>query len=155
MVAAYGRMLVGDLQSGVIGELDNEVYLEYGLLIRRFVTSQPFDNKGLPVVVSYIEAVCENGVGLANDITLAVGTTETGAPIEAIGGSDPMVTLSWSDNGGRTFVGGRSRSLGKIGKYRMRQIWRRMGRFSRSRVLRLEISAPVKAVIIKVEADVA
>ena len=43
----------------------------------------------------------------------------------------------------------------KIGEYKRRQIWRRMGRFPRSRVLRLEISAPNKATIIKVEADIA
>lgn len=155
MVTAYGRIIVGDVQSGLIGELDEETYLEYGVLIRRFVTSKPFDDQGRPVVTANIEAVCENGVGLVNDIDIITGNTAAGVPLKAQGGADPQITLSWSDDGGRIFVGDRSRSLGKIGEYRRKQIWRRMGRFPRSRVLRLEIAAPVKSTIIKVEADVA
>lgn len=155
MVEAYGRILVGDSQEGIIGQIDNDVFLEYGRLIQRFVTSKPFDDVGRPVIVTDIEAVIEAGTALTNDITITTGNTAAGVPITATGGADPQITLSWSDDGGRTFKGGISRSMGKRGEYKRRPIWRRVGRFPRSRVLKLEISAPVKATIIKVEANVA
>ena len=154
MVEAYGRILVGDLQEGIIGEIDSSVYMEYGRLIQRFVTSKPFDDVGRPVILSDIEAVIEAGTALANDITLETGNTAAGVPITAKGGSDPQITLSWSDDGGRTFKGDISRSMGKRGEYNRRPIWRRLGRFPRSRVLRFEVSAPVKTTIIKIEANV-
>jgi len=154
MVQAYGRILVGDLQSGIIGALDENVYLEYNRLIRRLVTSKPFDNQGDPLFVAAIEAVVESGVGLANDVIVSTGTTAAGDDIEAIGGSDPQITLSWSDDGGRTFVGFLSRSMGKLGAYNQRSIWRRLGRFPRSRVLAFGVASPTKSTIIKIEADI-
>lgn len=153
-VQAYGRIFVGDLQSGKIGYLDKDVYLEYGRLIRRFVTSKPFDDQGEPVFVASVEAVVEAGVGLSSDITVETGSTALGVPVTGTGGLDPQITYSWSDDGGKTFIGDRSRSLGKIGEFKRRPIWNRGGRFPRSRVLRFEIAAPNKAVIIKVEADI-
>ena len=154
MVQAYGRILVGDLQSGIIGALDENAYLEYGRLIRRLVTSKPFDNQGDALFVASVEAVVESGVGLANDVTVSTGTTAAGVDIEATGGSDPQITLSWSDDGGRTFVGQLSRSMGKLGAYNQRSIWRRLGRFPRSRVLAFGVSSPTKSTIIKIEADI-
>jgi hypothetical protein len=154
MVQAYGRIIVGDLNDGRIGELDKDVNLEYGRLIKRFVTSKPFDDTGRPVFVGMVEAVVENGVGLTNDITVETGTTQLGVPITSTGGLDPKITYSWSDDGGRNFVGGRSRSMGKKGQFKIRPIWNKNGRFPRSRVVKFEISTPNKAVLIKVEADI-
>ena len=154
MTQAYGRILVGDLQDGRTGELDRDEYLEYGRLIKAFVTSRPFDDQGNARFVSSIEAVVDNGVGLANDINVEVGSTLLGDPLTGTGGADPKITMSYSDDGGRTFIGERSRSMGKAGEYRRRPIWYKNGRLSRSRVLRFEISAPVKRTIVKVEADI-
>ena len=134
MVQAYGRIIVGDIQDGRIGELSRDVYLEYSRLMRRFVTSQPFDNSGDPIQVASIETVIESGVGLANDIEVEVGETALGVPIKGTGGSDPQITLSRSDDGGATFYGHRSRSMGKIGKRNQRAIWYREGRTPDTRV---------------------
>jgi hypothetical protein len=155
MMDAYDRVIVTDLQDGRIGELVEDEYLEYGRMITRFVTSKPFDNNGKPVLVNSIEAVVDSGVGLTNDINIETDNTSGGDPITSTGGSDPQITLSWSDDGGHIFKGGRSRSMGKVGEYQRRPIWNRMGRFARSRVLRFELSSPTKATIIKIEADIA
>ena len=149
MVTAYERVLVGDTLSGKLGALNENIYLEYGQLVPRFVITRPFDNVGNPVRLAAIEAVIESGVGLANDITVNVSNTET-----ATGGYDPQITLSWSDNGGRTFTGTLSRSMGKIGDYYQRPIFNRLGRFPRQRVLKFEVSSPTKATFIKAEADI-
>jgi len=153
-VQAYGRVFVGDLQDGRIGVLSDDETLEYGRLITRFVTSRPFDNQGRAVSVSKIEAVVDAGVGLTNDINVVTNNTSNGLPITGIGGSDPQITLSWSDDGGHIFVGNRSRSLGKTGDHKRRPIWLRLGQFPRSRVLKFEIAAPVKSAILKIEANI-
>lgn len=155
MIEAYGRVIVGDLQDGRTGILDRRTYLEYGRLVRRFVTSQPFDNDGSPVFTSSIEAVVESGVGLSNDVQIDTGEDLMGNTLMGEGGSDPQINLSWSDDGGRRFAGNLPRSMGRIGEHNQRPIWRRIGRFPLARTLKLEVSSPTKATIIKVVADIA
>lgn len=154
IVKAYDQNIVGDIQSGNLGILDENVYLEYGVLTPRFATSRPFDNTGNPTSVASIEAVVEAGDGLPNDITVASGYNEAGELIASSGGSEPFIALSWSDDGGRTFKGFIARSMGKIGEYMKRPIWPRLGRFPRQRVIKFEVSSPTNAVLIKVEADI-
>lgn len=62
-------------------------------------------------------------------------------------GSDPVAILSYSDDGGFTWSAERFTNLGKVGQYKTRARWRRLGR-SRERVYRLVISDPVKVVLI-------
>ena len=59
---------------------------------------------------------------------------------------DPIVFLRYSDDGGLTWSSEKWRSLGKVGKYRKRARWNRMGRF-RQRVLELSIADPVQRTI--------
>jgi hypothetical protein len=153
-ISAYNKILVGDLQTGNVGELSRSEYLQYGILTPMFAVSRPFDNTGNAVNVAAIEAFVDSGGGLPNDITISTGETATGKPIKGVGGSDPQITLSWSDDGGRTFKGLLSRSMGKIGEYEVRPTWPRLGRFPRERVLKFEVSSPTKATLIKVEADI-
>ena len=154
IVTAYGITIVGDSQTGNIGELREDESLEYGILTPRLITSRPFDNSGNAVNVASIEAVIEAGVGLANDLKIQTGTNAAGNAIFATGGSDPKITFSWSDDGARTYDGFISRSMGKIGEYMHRPVWNRRGRFPRQRVLQFEVSSPTKATLIKVEADI-
>jgi hypothetical protein len=155
MSKAYNRIIVTDRFSGIIGELRTDIHTEYDNLMRRFITTRPFDNVGNSFRVARIEATIESGVGLTNDITLFDGTTELGIPIEITGGSEPKITLSTSKDWGRTFQGHRSRSMGKRGEYRKRPVWNRLGRFSKSVVLKFEVASPTKSVLIKAEASVA
>lgn len=154
MITAYGRVMVGDRLDGRVGEIKEDVFTEYGALVRRFVTSRPFDSMGGPIFVASMEAVCESGVGLLNDREVDGKEQPDGFVPTLNAGKDPEITLFWSDDGARTFVGGISRSLGKIGEYTRRQIWRKIGRVSRDRVVLLEVSTPNKATLIKLEADI-
>jgi len=68
-------------------------------------------------------------------------------------GYDPQVRLSVSDDGGRTFsLLVKPRSLGKIGEYKKRLRWMKMGQF-RQRQIRLEITDPVRRNIVGVYID--
>lgn len=69
-------------------------------------------------------------------------------------GSDPLVRLSVSDDGGRTFsLLQKWRSMGKVGEYRKRLRWLKMGMF-RNRQIRLEITDPVRRNIVGIYMDV-
>jgi hypothetical protein len=136
IVKAYGKLLVSDLTTGLIGELDKATLSYYGDPILRSATTQPFNQDGLPLFAGEFEATFENGVGLT-----------TGQ------GSDPQVIYSYSDNGGREpFLGNTKRSIGKIGRFEQRSIWRRQGRFPVARTIRLIVTEPVVANLLKLAA---
>lgn len=68
-------------------------------------------------------------------------------------GADPQIRLAVSDDGGRTFsLLQKWRSMGKIGQYRKRLRWMKMGMF-RQRQIRLEVTDPVRRNIIGIYLD--
>lgn len=72
---------------------------------------------------------------------------ETGVGLNTGQGSDPQVMLEWSDDGGHTFPNQMWASAGKIGEFRRRVNFRRLGK-SRDRVWRVTITDPVKRALI-------
>jgi hypothetical protein len=134
---AYGELFVGDRLDNKVGYLNVEARDEYssGALQRYFVTP-PLDNGGMPFFIDSIELVCETGVGLA-----------TGQ------GSNPLVSLSYSKDGGKTFSNKLERSIGAIGDYTKRVIWNCLGRTGRQICFRFDISDPVRFSVEKVEAN--
>ena len=131
MVQAYGKLLVGDRETGKIGYLDNSVYTEYGDVILRYVVSSPFRALDNSQFWDSLELRMESGVGLA-----------TGQ------GSEPVIRMSYSNNGGRSFSSEFARGFGKIGEYLRRTIWRRQGRIPTERVLRFTMTDPVRCNIL-------
>lgn len=133
IVSAYGKLLVGDQDTGIIGEIDDKTLTYYGDPIQRRMQTAPFSQDGLPIFAGEFEATFESGVGLTNNI-------------------DPVVSLSNSDNGGRVFKGNFERQIGKIGEYGQQTIWRRQGRFPVSRSIQLTVTDPVRANLIRLAA---
>lgn len=134
LVRAYNRVLVGD-DFGLIGEVSDEVYDEYGEEVLRYAVTQPFENQGNSFRVPRIEAVMEAGVGNAVE-------------------NDPQVRLSFSRDG-LTFGPERSRAMGAIGKRQKRQIWKKNGRFSDTAVVRLSFSDKAKFALSELRAQFA
>lgn len=126
----YGTHLVGDSQSGKIFELDLDTFTDDGDPILWEAAAAPLHANGAKVNTGILELELETGVGLT-----------TGQ------GSDPQIMLDWSDDGGRTFGAERWRSMGKIGEYKRRVRWTRLGSF-RSRIYRIRGSDPVKRIVI-------
>lgn len=135
LVSAYSRVIVGDRTDGRIGILDRNTFLEYGSPIRRVVSSPNFSVNLANTKVSMVEATVESGVGNDNVV-------------------DPKMVFDYSDDGGKTYVYPRTRSMGKIGEYSRRVIWRRNGAFPRFRIMRFTLADPVKPVLISVTAQV-
>jgi len=68
-------------------------------------------------------------------------------------GANPRVMLRWSDDGGHTWNGERVTSMGRIGQYGHRAIWRRLGMTTklRDRVYEVSGTDPVKVAIMGAE----
>ena len=93
----------------------------------------PFYSENDPIAAPSLELFMESGVG----------TVEC---------PDPQVSLAISDSN-KTFSYERSRSIGKLGEYHRRIIWRRNGVFSRFATLLFRVSDPVKKCFITLEAE--
>lgn len=121
-IEAYGRHFVW---SGArLGYLSPDTHAEWGDEQIVELTSENLNDGVNWVHFDRIELDLDVGVGIA-----------TGQ------GSDPQITLSYSDDGGKTWSPEYQRSVGKIGETRQRVIYTRHGR-SRSRVYRVRYSEP-------------
>ena len=74
---------------------------------------------------------------------------ETGVGLNLGQGQDPQVMLRWSDDGGHTWSNEHWKSMGRIGRYGYRTIWRRLGMTLkiRDRVYEVSGTDPVKIAI--------
>ena len=134
VVKAYNNILCGDIIDGRIGQFDQSVYTEYGNTIVRRVATQPFQNNMQSVFFPSLELTVESGVG--NEAVI-----------------DPQIVLERSKDG-KTWSGPIARSIGKIGEYTRRAIWRRNGRAARFEVFRFTLTDAVKPVIIQLTANI-
>jgi hypothetical protein len=131
---AYGSVFCGDTIDGRVGVLTPDVYTEYENTIIRRIATQPFQNNMQSVFFPSLELTVESGVG--NDAV-----------------PDPQIVLERSKDG-KTWSDPVSRSIGKIGEYNRRAIWRRNGRASRFELFRFTLSDAVKPVIIQLTANI-
>ena len=122
--------LVGDYQNGQIYQLDNAVYTEAGNTIRRLRRCPHLVTDLQRQYFAELQIQFQPGVGL-----------ETGQ------GQNPQAMLRWSNDGGSTYSNEHWCTIGAVGKYKNRAIWRRLGT-ARDRIYEVSISDPVKAVIV-------
>lgn len=132
----YSKTLVGDSGAGLVYEVQTGTYTENSNTLTRKIVSAPVYGNGRRLTMSKLEVVIETGVGLTSGQ-----------------GSDPQVMMRFSDDGGRTWSNEHWRSIGAVGAYKTRAIWRRLGSF-RERVFELTVSDPVKTVVMGAYADV-
>ncbi len=79
---------------------------------------------------------------------------QTGIGLDGTGqGTNPLVSLQWSDDGGHTWTSEHLKSAGKIGEYLWRVIWRRLG-WTRGRVYRMRMTDPCKRVFLSGELEI-
>jgi hypothetical protein len=133
IIRAYGKLLVGDQSTGLIGEMDQDTLTYYGEPIFRQSITAPFSADGVELFAGSFEATFQAGVGLTN-------------------GLNPQLRLADSDDGGHTFTNERSRGIGKIGEYGQRAVWERQGSFPVARTISLTITDPVVANLIRIAA---
>jgi hypothetical protein len=140
-VFAFGQVLVGSQENPRIFLLDLDRYYEWdGRPIVRLHQSPIYYDDYREIFHDEIQIDMETGVGLQ------AGNPQDAGP-QTAQGADPQIMLQYSDDSGHTWSSERWTKIGKVGEYRTRARWRRMGR-SRDRVYRVSVSDPVKVVFI-------
>jgi len=135
-INAWNRTIMSDAYAGKLYEPDLDSYSEDGNIISVQIGLPSLEASRQRVTMYAFEVYCETGVGLNNGQ-----------------GADPQMMMRYSDDGGRTWSNELWRSLGLIGRYRTRAIWRRLGQF-RSRDIELTITDPVRRLVMGYFADV-
>jgi hypothetical protein len=131
--------VVGDYQTGKIYAFDLEVYADDGAA-QKWLRSW----RALPTGANNLTRTIQHSMQL---------DCETGVGLNSGQGSDPQVMLRWSDDGGHTFSNEHWKSMGAIGKYGKRTIWRRLGATMkiRDRVYEVSGTDPVRIYIMGAE----
>jgi hypothetical protein len=166
------EIVVGDFQNGNIYAFDLEDYSDNGQIQKwlRSWRALPTGQNNLKRTAQHsLQLDCESGTGLngysrPENIYLQTESgdflvTESGDKLIAeqqtviTQGSDPQVMLRWSDDGGHTWSNEHWVSIGKIGEYYRRAIWRRLGMTLklRDRVYEVSGTDPVKIAIMGAE----
>jgi hypothetical protein len=138
-MAYNNEVIVGDYQNGNIYSFDLDVYADNGQIQKwlRSWRALPSGQNNLKRTTQHsMQLDCETGVGLN------VGQ-----------GEDPQAMLRWSDDGGHTYSNEHWKSLGRIGVFQRRAIWRRLGMTLklRDRVYEVSGTDPVKIAIVGAE----
>jgi len=133
-----GLVLVGDYSNGSIYELDKNNYTDNGQNVRRLRRAPHLVADFQRQYFDELQIQFQPGVGLTG-ITTPLNNEVVGA--------DPQAMLRWSNDGGSTWSNEHWTTIGKIGKYKNRAIWRRLGT-ARDRVFEVSVSDPINAVII-------
>lgn len=171
-MAFNGEIVVGDYQNGNIYAFDMNNYTDNGDVqkwLRRWRALPTGQNDLKRTTQHSLQLDCETGVGLdgyefgtviidllASEVGPLI-TTETGSNIlldfATVVGANPQVMLRWSDDGGHTWSSEHWKSMGKIGQYGFRTIWRRLGMTLkiRDRVYEVSGTDPVKISIVGAE----
>jgi hypothetical protein len=133
-----GLVLVGDYEDGSIYEIDKLNYTDNGQHTRRLRRAPHLVSDFQRQYFDELQIQFQPGVGISG-ITTPLN--------EEVVGADPQAMLRWSNDGGSTWSSEHWTTIGKIGRYKNRAIWRRLGS-ARDRVFEVVVSDPINAVII-------
>ena len=125
-----GKVYVGDYENGIIYLLDPSNFTDNGQEIRRLRRAPHLVTDLQRQYLDELQIQFQPGVGNQSDP-----------------GQTPQAMLRWSNDGGSTWSNEHWTSIGAVGLYKNRAIWRRLG-FARDRVFEVVVTDPVNAVII-------
>lgn len=130
-LSAYcnGQMFVTDSSTGNVYTLSDSVYTDNGSTIVREIITRHVSSNFNVMTVDEVYIDMETGVGLVSGQ-----------------GSNPQIMLQVSKDNGRTWQTERWVTVGAIGSYTTRVVWRQFGS-SRDFTFRLRLTDPVKFVI--------
>lgn len=128
------KHLVGDYRSGIIYEQSTQIFDDDGAP-KRWLRSSPYITDELDW--TYFDSL---------QLQMQVGGHSGALEAFRQEGGDPQVMLRLSNDGGSTWTNERMASMGKIGEYEARVLWRQLGR-SRMRAFEVSGSDPVEIAI--------
>ena len=132
---AFGQVVVGDREDGRLYTYDLDYHFDDLDPIERVRQAPHISQEEKRIRYNAFELQGQMGVGLASGQ-----------------GLDPIVRLSWSDDAGKTWSSEHEAALGRVGEYKNRAKWRRLG-VGRDRVFRVATSEPVPITWLGAELD--
>jgi hypothetical protein len=134
-----GNIIIGDYENGNIYTFDLNVYADNGQP-QKWLRSW----RALPTGANNLTRTAQHAMQL---------DCETGVGLNSGQGSNPQAMLRWSDDGGHTWSNEHWKSMGRIGRYGFRTIWRRLGMTLkiRDRVYEVSGTDPVRIYIMGAE----
>jgi hypothetical protein len=132
----YNKLVISRISDGKLGYLDVNTYTEFSDVIRRVSITPNLSPGTENYFVSRIELSTDSGQGLISGQ-----------------GSDPMVMMRFSDNGGRTWSNELWRQSGKIGGYQRRTRWNRLGFTPHYRCFEFSMTDPVDGAWIRLDVN--
>lgn len=130
-VQLLGSIYGADFENGKLYKIEPDVYTDDGQPItREFISRHQSTGNYSRCTEIWVEM--EGGVGL-----------QTGQ------GEDPQIMMQVSRDGGHTYGNELWRSIGKVGEYKARANWHRLGR-ARDWVFKFRVTDPIKTVFVQV-----
>ena len=126
---AFGKTLVGDRRNGKIYELKTDAYSDAGEPLASDRIYTHLSDEGKQLRFSKLEIGIEQGIGL-----------QTGQ------GSDPIIMMRLSKDGGRTWSDWYQTTMGRAGNYKTKAEFRRLG-IAEIMTFQIRITDPVKRAI--------
>lgn len=119
--------ICGDYESNKIYAQKENVFTDNGQEIKRLRSCPHLSGEDLNNIFhEKLQIDLETGIGLDGDAQ----------------GSDPKIMMRSSDDGGHTWSNEKEASLGSLGNYKTRAIWRRLGK-SRDRIYEVSVTDPI------------
>ena len=135
-ITAWNRTFLTDAYVGKLYEPDFDIYTENGETISVEIDLPSLGDTVNRQTCYQFQVNMETGVGLNSGQ-----------------GSDPQIMMRHSKNGGRSYSNELWRSMGLIGDYLRRAIWRSLGQFYQLDI-RLVMTDPVRRFVISYFADI-
>lgn len=127
-----GKHYVGDHSNGIVYELSLEEETDNGRLIMRERVTPVLNPQAQRLIFDELEVFIQSGQHLNRE---------------------PLIMLDWSDDRGQTWSFDRQESIGKIGQWDKRIIFRRLGQ-AYNRVFRLRMTDSGRLVVLGAKAKV-
>jgi hypothetical protein len=141
VVEWQGRVIAGDFETGELYDLRGDLLDEAGEPLVCTAQTPPVDAFPYPVVIH----------ALAVDVVPGVGRNTPAAPQN----QDPVIMISYSDDGGKTWSAERHEKIGRAGQTNTRVRTRRLGMMRRNgRTFKFSMSADVARCIQSAAIDV-
>jgi len=166
-----GLVIIGDYENGKLYQLDRTNYTDDGQTIRRLRRAPHLVTEFQRQYFEELQIQFQPGVGttglstplqavnLQSPYVIGDTATLTIAPLETVYLGEfntinqftpttyPQAMLRWSNDGGSTWSNEHWTTVGQMGKYTNRAIWRRLGT-ARDRIFEVSVTDPVNFVII-------
>lgn len=124
-IRVFNTVVMGDGQTNKLGKLNNNVFTDFDDTVVMTMVTPTVYNQGKLIPCPMLELDFKAGVG-----------TATGQ------GSDPVIMMAYSKDGGETFIEREDASMGQVGQYTRRVRWDRLGS-AYSWIFRFRVSDPV------------